>query len=60
MSMYVDTYEFELKITRKGIKLDPSFYPYREEKKDPEILEELNFKSLSAVEVIRKVLDYLR
>ena len=56
-----DRYEFSLTVKHYGEKPGARPYdPYPDEKEPKEeLLEELSFKSLSAVEVIRKCLDYL-
>lgn len=60
-----DRYEFELTVKHYGIKNEPRS-PYdgirgRDEKKpEEELKEKLEFKSLTAVEVMRKLLDYVR
>lgn len=64
MAIYSDgtRYEFDLTIKKYGNKnqergmYDPS---PREEKRTEELKEKLTFNSRTAVEVIRKLLDYL-
>lgn len=68
MSYQESYYEFDLVVRKKGFKneVDPYGNPYprpseeREKKAKPEVLEELKFNSMEAVEVVRKLLDYLR
>lgn len=56
--------EFELTIKKSENKNDYNNSPYydRQEKKEPEweVVETLNFKGLSAVETLRKLIDYLK
>lgn len=64
MSMRMDKYEFDLTVKHYGQKPDRGYMydPMYERNKDnnkQELLEKLEFKTLSAVEVIRKLLDYL-
>lgn len=58
MAMRFDKFEFDLTVKHFGHKPDP-YGSSRDEGKKPELLEKLEFKTLSAVEVIRKLLDYL-
>jgi len=51
-------YEFDLTVRRYGYKNDP-YMPMPKGDEEPELLEELKYKSLSVVEVIRKLLDYI-
>lgn len=60
-----DRYEFELTVKHFGIKNEPRdmYMGNRDpEEKKPveELKEKLEFKSLTAVEVMRKLLDYVR
>ena len=64
--MYIDgpRFEFDLTIKKYGVKSsDRGMYdppPPRDEKPKEELLEKLTFNSRGAVEVIRKLLDYIR
>ena len=65
MAIFLNKIEFDLTVKKYGEKGNRSMYdpPMRmNDDKEPEleIKEELNFKSLSALEVMRKLLDYLR
>jgi hypothetical protein len=65
MAFYLSKVEFDLTVKKYGEKGNMSMYdpPMRlNNDKEPEfeVKEELNFKSLSAVEVVRKLLDYLK
>ncbi|TVL99558.1 MAG: hypothetical protein CV087_17515 [Candidatus Brocadia sp. WS118] len=54
-----DRYEFELTVKHYG--KEQKFSPYEREKEPEEkLMENLEFKSLTAVEVMRKLLDYVR
>ena len=56
-----DRYEFELVVKHYGVKNEPRRYDEVLEKKpEEELKENLEFKSLTAVEVMRKLLDYVR
>ena len=59
MATSIDKFEFDLTVKHYGHK--PGKYQYYDRPDDskPELLEKLEFKTLSAVEVIRKLLDYL-
>lgn len=64
MAYILNKVEFDLTVKKWGEKGNRSIYdaPIRykdNEEPELEIKEELNFKSLSATEVIRKLLDYL-
>lgn len=60
MAQINDRFEFSLTIKRYGIKPRQGMYdPYPDKDSKEEVLEELSFKSLSVVEVIRKCLDYV-
>lgn len=61
--MYLEPkYEFELVVKKSQVKPDPNegFYG-RSKVEEPEWIEveKLDFKSLSAKEVLRKIIDYL-
>lgn len=65
MATLLNKIEFDLTIRKYGEKrssrtmYDP--YPMKEDKEpELEVQEELKFKSLSVVEVMRKLLDYIR
>jgi len=58
MAHSMDKYEFDLVIKHYGFKGEP-YYQHTEEKQKQELLEKLEFKTLSAREVIRKLLDYI-
>lgn len=57
--MSLDKYEFDLVVKHYGHKSGPYYDYKRDEEKKPELLEKLEFNTLSAVEVIRKLLDYI-
>jgi len=63
MAYIPDKYEFDLTVKHYGTKPGRygEYYELKREevKEKQEILEKLEFKSISAVEVIRKLLDYL-
>ena len=60
MAINIGGYEFDLTIRKYGFKSDPYYNPVnRREDEKPEVIEELKFNSLSSVEVIRKLLDYI-
>ena len=61
MAIRVGKYEFDLTVKHYGYKPARGMYDYPMESKElkQELLEELEFKTLSAVEVIRKLLDYI-
>lgn len=65
MAILINKTEFDLTVRKWGEKQRPYHQEdyYRRGTRDEvelEVKEELNFKTLSAIEVIRKVLDYLR
>ena len=60
MAIKIDKYEFDLTVKHYGHRpsREDMYHPAMDEPKQ-ELLEKLEFKTLSAVEVIRKLLDYL-
>lgn len=55
-------FEFDLVVRKKGYKFTEFEERFNRttENKEPEVLEELKFNILSAVEVMRRLLDYIR
>jgi len=58
MATYSSKIEFELTVKKYGSKND--YVTIYDKEPKLELLETLNFKALSAVEVLRKLLDYLK
>lgn len=59
MAIQFAGYEFDLTVKQYGYKRDYYGDVSNSEKK-PELVEELKFNSLSAVEVLRKLIDYIQ
>lgn len=65
MISMVPRYEFELKIKKFDVDRKRDMYDMpsrinREEEEKEKVVETMEFKSLTAVEVMRKLIDYLR
>lgn len=52
--------EFDLTVRRYGEKNGSPYDYNRDKEPELEVKEELNYKSLSAADVIRKLLDYIQ
>lgn len=59
MAIQLNKIEFDLTVRVYGEKDDPFHHYHRDKEPESELKEELKFKALSAVEVIRKLLDYI-
>jgi hypothetical protein len=65
MAIIINKTEFDLTVRKWGekqhpIERDEYYRRSTREEVELEVKEELNFKTLSAIDVIRKVLDYLK